>query len=175
MKDQNLESEVSKIVAGIIEAVERHANPGELFHSGADIDSELLGRREEIGKAVEASFPHSELYAIVDVEVHSTSLNYSVFYPPRYRVDMRDGRWFVDSTISDCWYFETSDEGSALALSEVVNSAPHASNLLHLRPNIGIDEDSLKLWLLGLRDKGVLVTTFAHKGTGIFNRNNVLS
>lgn len=175
MKDQLFKKEVEQIVAGIIESVERHAKDGESFHSGSDIDSQLLDHRAEIAKAIEGSFPHSELYAVVDVEAHPTSITYSVFYPPRYQADTREGRWFVDSEFNDCWYFEVFDENSAHALAAFFNTAPNASNLLHLRPSIGIDEASLKLWLLGLRGEGLLVTTFAHKGTGIFDKNNVLA
>ena len=175
MKGRCFKSEVEQIVAGIIEAVERHAKAGESFHASSDIDAELLDQRAEIAKAVEGCFPHTDLYAVVDVEAHETSLTYSVFYPPRYEADTRDGRWFVDSEFSDCWYFEVSDVDSARKLAAFFNSAPHASNLLHLRPGIGIDEASLKLWLLGLRGEGLLVTTFAHKGTGVFDRNNVLA
>lgn len=175
MKDQWFKSEVEQIVAGIIESVERHAKDGESFHSSSDLDSKLAEHGAEIAKAVERSFPHSELYAVVDVKPHATSLTYSVFYPPRYQADTRDGRLFVDSEFSDCWYFEVANEDSAIKLAALFNSAPNARNLLHLRPDIGIDEASLKLWLLGLRGEGILVTTFAHKGTGIFDRNNVLA
>jgi hypothetical protein len=131
-------------------------------------------RSIQVAQQLEQKLQRAGRHARVAIEESSTTMVVSIFYPGTYVTDTKDGRWFVDQPTGDCWYFETSDEDSAKSLAAFFNSPPHAVNLRALRPSIGIDEASLKLWLLGIRGQGIDVISFAHKGTGIFDRNNLL-
>jgi hypothetical protein len=174
LMDPRVKDEIGIIVDAIISAAERHPKAKEPFQFGSDLSADVYENGTEIAQAIENSFPHAQLFAAVNVETHPTSLSFNVFYPPFYLTDSKDGRWFVDAPFEDCWYFEASDEKSAKELAAFFNSPPNANKLRHLRHNIGIDEASLKLWLLGIRDQGISVTAFAHKGTGDFTKNNLL-
>jgi len=169
-----IKPEVSVIFGLIVDTADQHPD-GEGFEFDAHLHAEFYEHGADIAKALEQAFPNAEIFASVDIEARPESLKISVFYPPRYVVDHQDGRWFVDSPIHDCWYFETTDEGSAKALANFFNTAPHVRNLHRLCTKVGMDRDSLKLWLLDLRGKGIDVTAFAHKGTGVFEKNNVLN
>lgn len=172
--EQIIKREIDVIVQAIHDAAELHLKPEVHFEFGSDIEPDAHGHTHEIARAVESYFPSEDLHAIVKIDNHPSSLTVAVTLLPFYKVDTREGRWFVDSTSDDCWYFETSDKVSASELADYFNSSPHAQNLFGHKEHIGMDEDALKLWLLGLNTQGIKVETLAHKGTGKYERGNLL-
>jgi hypothetical protein len=173
VKDQ-IKPEVGRIFGQIVDEANYHPRTDRPLKFTFALDPLFYEQSVHIAKALEDHFPNGEIFATLDVKANADSLDVTLFYPPRYEIDEREGRWFVDSMFEDCWYFELGDKESAQLLAQVLNTAPNPRKLRHLRPNIGIDEASLKLLLLGFRSDGIDVTTFAHKGTGAFDKNNLL-
>ncbi|CAI8933388.1 hypothetical protein KKQ10_27185 [Pseudomonas sp. MG-9] len=91
-----------------------------------------------------------------------------------YTVKEDNGNWVVDEQGEACWYFFVADRVSGEKLAGFFNEPSNKKSLEALRHEVGAEKATLKLWLHGLRDKGVAVTTFAYKGTGILEKNNVL-
>ena len=173
--DRTIELEVEDLYHACLDSEERDAvlpTPHDFY---AGMGSSEHKRSVEVARLLEEKLQKAGRHAKVKIEDGSPTLVVTIFYPDQYEIDFKDGRWFVDQPQGDCWYFETGDEASAISLAAFFNSPPHAINLLKLRPKVGIEEASLKLMLLGIRGQGVDVVTFAHKGTGIFQRNNLLS
>lgn len=175
MMERTIGFEVEDLYQACLESEERHAVMPTAHEFHADMGSSDHERSVEVARLLQERLQNEGRHAEVNIKRDSPTLVVSLFYPSLYEIDSREGRWFVDQPLGDCWYFETCDEASAKSLAAIFNSPPHAVNLLKLRPQIGIDEASLKLWLLGFRGQGLNVVTFAHKGTGTFQRNNLLS
>ncbi|GGU53858.1 hypothetical protein GCM10009504_08390 [Pseudomonas laurentiana] len=169
-----LKPEVSRLFGEIVDTAIAHGGAERHLEFSTPLNSEYFAYGGEIAVLLEEHFPNAEIFATLDVEALPEMLNVKVVYPPRYEVDARDGRWFVDSPFEDCWYFEVANGESARSLAKLLNGSPYARNLRRLRPSVGTDEASLRLLLLGFRGQGIEVTTFAHKGTGIFDRDNLL-
>jgi hypothetical protein len=172
--DRKTAMEVEALLSACLDSIERDATPPMAHYFVADMGSSDHEHSVLVAEELQRQLHHVGIHAKVAVKKGVSSLTVSVFYPGTYVTDSRDGRWFVDQPAGDCWYFETADQVSADRLAATFNAPPHAANLQALSPDIGIDEDSLRFWLYTLRDNGIDVVTFAHKGTGIFNRNNLL-
>jgi hypothetical protein len=169
-----LKPEVGRLVGEIVDIAKAHGDAERHLEFSTPLNSEYFAYGGEIAVLLQEHFPNAEIFATLDVKALPDMLNVKVVYPPRYEVDTRDGRWFIDAPSKDCWYFEAANGESARSLAKLLNGFPHARNLRRLRHGVGIDEASLKLLLLGFRGQGIEVTTFAHKGTGIFDRDNLL-
>lgn len=169
-----IKPEVGRIFGEIVDQANHHPDPTGPVKFSFALDPAFFEQGVHVAKALEDHFPNGEIFATLDVTANPESLDVTLFYAPRYETHIREGRWVVDALSEDCWYFELADKDSAQSLAKILNTAPNPRKLRRLRPNIGIDESSLKLMLLGYRSDGIDVTTFAHKGTGKVDRNNLL-
>ncbi|WJO30995.1 hypothetical protein [Pseudomonas monteilii] len=93
-----------------------------------------------------------------------------VHFLKRYLAEDTPQGWFVDAEGEPCWYFKVADERSAVNLAKFFNQPEYRRQLEALRFGVGVEESSLSLWLLGLRDSQVGVLKFGYKSTGQFQQ-----
>ena len=83
-----------------------------------------------------------------------------------YRKERDDTEWYADFPSATCWHFMTANERSASALCSHWNTSRNREYLESVRPNVGVERDTLRLHLLQLRDSGIRITKFGYKCDG---------
>lgn len=92
-----------------------------------------------------------------------------VAFKPKYVPDCVTSHWFVDINGEACWYFKVADKSAADELAGFFNLGDNRVKLEAISPEHPVEVDSLKLWLLILRDRGVQVLKYGYKSTGHFD------
>lgn len=165
--------EVGRLLGEIVDGVDPDRYSSQTQEIRCYLDQDFFEYGPAIAKTLEEVFPNNELFAIVNVEAHPESLSVSVSYPPRFEVVQNGGAWSVDAQHNDGWFFETGDETSARALAKFFNTSPNARDLSRIRPESKFDSGSLEALLCLLRDDGVDVVAYEHKGSGVFGRKTL--
>ena len=165
--------EVGRLLGEIVDRIDSDRYSSETQELNCDLAQEFFDHSLDIAKTLEEVFPNGELFAIVDVEAHPEFVSVSVSYPPRFEAMKNGELWTVDAQHNDGWFFEAGDEKSARDLAKFYNTSPNARDLSRIRPDIKVHVSSLVSQLCLLRDNGVDVVAYEHKGPGVFGRKTL--
>ena len=170
---EKIKPEVGRLLGEIADVADPDCYSSQAQVIKCGLGEEFFEHGPAIAKALEDVFPNNELFGIVNVEAHPESVSVSLSYPPRFVAVENEKGWSVDAQHNDGWFFEAGDEISAHALAKFFNTSPNARNLSRIRPDIKVQVSSLEALLNCLRDDGVDVVAYEHKGSGMFGRKTL--